>query len=218
MGQMQDTLASLLGNQGLVTKRNLAFPKTSDICSAGLEPHVTATYLALGGILDPFVLNLRSWDMEFDGVAVELDEYLHFNRYRLQTLHSPLYARLGKFPASQYRDLCAEHERDCLAAGGYGGKWTNPSAERQFGLAGIPKDLSGPGAPRWKQRAFYDFVKDLAPLAVGVTVVRVSVWDTIHEGATERAVRDVLSSPTKESARCLAELIMGRNAKTWCRK
>jgi hypothetical protein len=210
MGQMQDTLASLLASQGVVAKRGLTFPKTSDICRVGLESHVTEVYRVLGGILKPFALNLRSWDMEFDGVAVELDEYLHFNRYRLQTLQSPLYAQLGKFPASQYREFCVDHERDCLAAGGYGGKWTNPSAERQFGAAGAQKDLSGPGAPRWRQRAFYDFVKDLSPLTVGVTVVRVSMWDIIDEGTAKRTVRDVLGSPTRESARALAELIRGR--------
>lgn len=212
MGQMQDTLASLLSSQGLLAKRSLAFPRTGDICRAGLESYVTDTYRALGGILDPFVLNLRSWDMEFNGIAVELDEYLHFNRYRLQTLQSPLYARLDKFPTSHYRDFCVGHERDCLSAGGYGGKWTKPTAERQFGSGGAERDLDGPGAPRWKQRAFYDFVKDLSPLAIGVAVVRVSVWDTIDDGSTRRMVRDVLVSPTSDSARGLAELIMKRKA------
>jgi hypothetical protein len=37
-------------------------------------------------------LRLSAWDLEFDGIAVELDEHLHFNRYRGLTLKSPRYS------------------------------------------------------------------------------------------------------------------------------
>jgi len=40
-------------------------------------------------VLPSVPLDLRSWDMEFDGIAVELGEYLHFSRYRGITLVSP---------------------------------------------------------------------------------------------------------------------------------
>lgn len=212
MGMMQETLASLLDGLRTCGGASLSVPRSRDIVHAGLEPQVAEMYRALGGILDPFVLNLRSWDIEFDGAAVELDEHLHFNRYRLLTLQSPLYARLTRFPMAPYRDYCKIHEGDCLTAGSYGGKWTNLSSERQFGRAGTPKDLDGNGAPRWKQRAFYDFVKDLSPLVIGVTVVRVSMWDTIADGQDMRLVKDVLLSPSPYSSWGLAALIRSRKS------
>jgi hypothetical protein len=40
---------------------------------------------------------------------------------------------------------------------------------------GAAGDLDGEGAPRWKQRALYDAIKDTAPAALGVALARVSV-------------------------------------------
>jgi hypothetical protein len=170
---------------------------------------VSRVYAELGGILQPWELNLRAWDIEFDGIAVELDEHLHFNRYRLWTLCSPLYGRLSRFPLAAYREFCADREPDCREAGKWGGRWTNKSCEKQFGPAGEQGELSGAGSPRWKQRAFYDYVKDLAPLLVGVRVARISIWDTLDDGG-ERTVRQILSNPAPNSGQRLAELISAR--------
>ena len=35
-------------------------------------------------------------------------------------------------------------------------------------------DLNGEGSPRWKQRAFYDFVKDLSPLIKGSLIIAIN--------------------------------------------
>jgi hypothetical protein len=156
--------------------------------------------------------NLRSWDIEWNGIAVELDECLHFNRYRGLTLMSGSYALLRAFPLDTYQRFCTEYEDTCLQAGSYGGKWSNSSAEVQFGEASQPKDLGGNGSPRWKQRAFYDFVKDLSPLLIGVTVVRVSVWDTVLESGRRRTVEDTLKSPSNVSCAALAALVQERVA------
>ena len=62
-------------------------------------------YLILGGVEKMFPSNLRkSWDIEFEGVGMELDEQLHFNRYRLKTLASPLYRELSGFPGGFQRE------------------------------------------------------------------------------------------------------------------
>lgn len=156
MGAKQHTLAALLATVGTVTKRAVRHPRHDDLARSDLAAEVKRVYQALGGCLPEFPLNIRSWDIEFEGHAVELDEQLHFNRYRALTLESELYSRLPAFPLIAYRDYCFEFEDECLRAGSYGGKWTNPSCEKQFGAAGAPKDLAGAGAPRWKQRAFYD--------------------------------------------------------------
>ncbi|MBV1906272.1 MAG: hypothetical protein KUG75_09370 [Pseudomonadales bacterium] len=145
--------------------------------------------------------------MEFNGAAIELDEHLHFNRYRLRTLSSPAYSELPGFPLAEYKEYCARYEDKCLGAGGYGGKWSSTSTVKQFGVPWPLKELSGQGAPRWRQRAFYDFVKDLAPQLLGIRLVRIAIWDTIVEEGQTRTVLEVLKSPSAQSAACLAALI-----------
>ena len=49
-----------------------------------------------------------------------------------------------------------------------------------FGAPETPGRLEGAGAPRWKQRALYDAVKDLAALnSRTIRLARLSVWDTV---------------------------------------
>ena len=133
MGELQESLSSLLGSVGEVTDKSISYPRLADIQSSGLETEVAKVYRSLGGVLGRFELNLRSWDMEFNGAAVELDEHLHFNRYRLTTLLSPAYSRLSSFPLAEYQEYCAKYEDKCLATGGYGGKWSSISPTKQFG-------------------------------------------------------------------------------------
>ena len=133
-----------------------------------------------------------------------------FVRCALVTLDSTLYTELPKFPLDEYRDYCRSNEDDCLKAGGYGGKWSNNSCEKQFGPASPPKDLAGNGSPRWKQRAFYDFIKDLSPLVTGVRIARVALWDSVDEAGEQRTVRDLLTSPMPESSMAIASLLRER--------
>lgn len=212
MATMQSAFEELLGSVGLVEHKRLPFPRFQDIARAGYKDLVIGAYKSLGGVLLSAELNLRSWDLEFEGIAVELDEHLHFNRYRALTLGASVYADLPAFPLDAYRRYCAEFENDCLRAGAYGGKWSNPSCERQFGVGSAQTILEGAGAPRWKQRAFYDFVKDLSPLVLGVKVARVAIWDSIIDGGGRRTVRDLLSQPTITSAEALAKLVRARAA------
>jgi hypothetical protein len=121
------------------------------------------------------------WDLRVEGVLVELDEERHFNRYRAETLQAPAYKRLTAFPLETFRAFCVQHESDCLAAAGYGRYWSNPSCEDMFGKPGKERDLSGNGAPRWRQRAFYDHLKDLAPLCGIGPMVRLAIWDGLPD-------------------------------------
>lgn len=90
------------------------------------------TYRTLGGVEDAFPLNLRRWDIDFNGTAVELDEQLRFNRYRAETLTADVYSELPDFPLAAYRSYGFDHEDACQRAGRDGGKWTSTSSERQF--------------------------------------------------------------------------------------
>jgi len=121
-------------------------------------------YAVLGGRADPASLRPGSWDLAFEaGVVVELDEELHFNRYRLATLVPRWTEQLPW--RSRYTTFCTERESECLAAGRWGRRWTNPSCEGHFGAPDPPGQLVPAGSPRWKQRALYDAIKDAAGIA-----------------------------------------------------
>ena len=78
-----------------------------------------------------------------------------------------------------YQSFSVKHEPRCVAAGSWGSRWTTPSTEAQFGLAGEAGDLSTAGAPRWKQRALYDSMKDGLAVAGVVKLARLSVHDQV---------------------------------------
>lgn len=210
MGQKQHRLCELLGRVGAVSDHTLPFPRVEDVAESSLTGEIDRVYRLLGGVLTAIPLNLHSWDLEFDGMAVELDEDLHFNRYRGITLSSVSYLRLPCFPLSTYRQYCSEHEQDCLDAGTFGRRWSTLRSIDQFGPASTPGNLSGGGSPRWKQRAFYDFVNDLSPLLVDVTVVRLAVWDKVVEHGENRTIGEVLISPSDVSSAALVDLVRVR--------
>lgn len=89
------------------------------------------------------------WDIITEKYIIELDEQLHFNDYRLITLNSPLYNEIKSFPLEIYKDYCARYKENCLKAGSHGGKWSNVSCEKMFGLAQRKGLLNGNGSPRF---------------------------------------------------------------------
>ena len=66
-------------------------PPRLESLSADAHESVINLYRALGGRSDVPRLRPGAWDLSFeDGLVVELDEELHFNRYRGQTLAGAL--------------------------------------------------------------------------------------------------------------------------------
>jgi hypothetical protein len=211
MGEMQNNLKRMLVELGYnVSEKNIPIPSQEVVNKSEYENEVNNIYNLLGGIKTHFPLNLKKWDLEVDDFAVELDEYLHFNRYRLLTLNSNVYKKLPKFPHKEYLNYCKKYEGKCLCAGSHGGKWSNSSCEAQFGPPSNPKDLNGNGAPRWKQRAFYDFVKDLSPFLIGVSVVRLSIWDELITNNEKVLVKDVLSNFMMSAGQTIYRLLKSR--------
>jgi len=211
LGQRQDNLSWLLANAGYpVEPTERPCLKRQDIEAADLGSKVQRVYERLGGVLDVFPLNVGRWDLRVGAVAIELDEERHFNRYRLDTLTSSVYSEFPKFPLSAYRSYCVRREAQCLAAAKHGGYWSNPSCIRQFGPKSSEGDLRPPGSPRWKQRAFYDFLKDLSPIICAAPLARVSVWDDVLVNGVNAQVNQVLLSRSLDAVSGLVTLIEQR--------
>lgn len=171
-GRRARALADLLAEGGLVSAAQAPARPTGAEHSGELQ----AVWRQLGGILEAPPMRPGPWDLVFeDRLVVELDEELHFNRYRALTLGTSWSAHLPW--RDDYRRYCEHHESECLAAGMWGKRWSNASCARMF-QGSEPGDLAGHGAPRWKQRALYDSVKDSAP-ALGIRLARVSIYDTL---------------------------------------
>ena len=169
---------------------------------------VLDVYRTLGGRLDHPVFRPGAWDLSMDGILIELDEELHFNRYRAVTLQQD-WARDLPW-TTPYLDLCRTREPECLNAATWGKRWTSDPSARMFGEAAPPGDLStNAGAPRWKQRALYDAVKDsVAARGEGVRVARLSVYDEV----SGRLLGDVLAGREALDIDDLLELVSSRTS------
>jgi hypothetical protein len=166
----------------------------------------------LSGCLPQCPGNLGSWDISLADFAVEFDEEQHFNRYRLATLKCTLYSRLAAFPLDAYREFCRKQERSCLRKACHGKYWTSESTERQFGPSDACGTLGSFGSARWKQRAFYDMLKDFIPLVSNFPVVRVSIWDLLRDLPHPLTVRDALAERKSPTDRAIVRLICQRAA------
>ncbi|WP_443677654.1 DUF7255 family protein [Mycobacterium hackensackense] len=180
-------------------------PRIEDLPSRA-RALVQDVYSSLGGTVLKPSLQPGAWDLAFSGeLVVELDEELHFNRYRAQTLEPCWAASLPWRDA--YLEQAQEHEGECTTAGRWGNRWTTPSSEAMFGQPDLPGELDrGAGAPRWKQRALYDSMKDIAALHSSTTLARISVWDKIGDDR----VGDMLSRGVTGHVGLLRQLIEKR--------
>lgn len=95
-------------------------PRLADLPGA-LRSEVLGLYRQLGGKLDEPLLRPGAWDLPYSDVIVELDEDMHFNRYRTLTLEAPFAASLPW--AATYRQHAGAHEG---RAGTGGRRWTSP--------------------------------------------------------------------------------------------
>lgn len=211
LGQAEENIKRVVAKFGKVTNRTLEKVDYDLLRNCDLYEDIKEIYKSLNGSQDPFPINNRyTWDIEFDGIGIEFDEHLHFNRYRLKTLGSHLYKKMPEFPWKQYQEYCVIHENRCIKAGSYGGKWTNKSAERQFNNSPPPGQLVGAGPSRWRQRAFYDFLKDVTPLALKFPVVRLAIWDKIEIEGQCFTIGSALKHPNETIGIAIYSLIKER--------
>ena len=178
-GARASALQSLLNRAGYSAAATALPPPRLVQLSATLRDEIDKLYRALGGTQPAPRLQPGPWDLTFDdGLVVELDEELHFNRYRKATLDTTWTVKL---PWQTEYLKYSEREAACLAAARWGKRWTNPSCEQLFGSADEPGTFDSGGAPRWKQRALYDAIKDAAALcATDWRLTRLATVDIVN--------------------------------------
>lgn len=213
MGAREETLGRMLAGAGYsVCTHGLDRPssRSRDGGSESTRREVFRVYRQLGGVLDEAPYRPGRWDLELPGVAVELDEEQHFNRYRLVTLDSSNYQSLVGFPITEYRGYCTEHESECVRKASNRGYWSSESTVAQFGEGDPPGQFAAGGSPRWKQRAFYDYLKDLAPEVVGTPVARIAIWDSVVVGGGQVPIWEALDQGINRAVPGIVDLIEAR--------
>jgi hypothetical protein len=88
-----------------------------------------------------------------------------------------------------YLGYSAIYEDECRRKASGGKFWTSAPSQRMFGPAGPRGVLDGLGSPRWKQRAFYDAIRDATALNGGDRMARLSMYDEINGVQLGRALR-----------------------------
>ena len=171
-------------------KKHSKLTKNQFLLSSELYFEVERMYKELGGTQEEPPLKFGAWDISTPKFIMELDEENHFNRYRLQTLNSNIYQMINGFRLDEYMRFCTLYEYSCRKHGGF---WKNNSSEKLFVKSDDNGCLDGTGSSRWKQRAFYDFLRDVTGLIKGIPVIRLSIYQTFKG----KNVQDIIESKDK---------------------
>jgi len=188
MGQRQEKLKEITLKKFAEFKHDKLTSK--ELENSNLVKVVSDTYKKLGGQLDTLPTNYGPWDISTKDFIIELDEERHFNRYRLETLKSSYYDNQMNFSVTDYKDLCNDFESNCLSAASWSKNWKNDSTEKMFLKSNEDGNLSGNGSSRWRQRAYYDFMKDITSNIKNIPIIRVSIYDKF----CGRTIDSILSS------------------------
>ena len=161
-------------------KKHSKLTKSQLSLSPELYSEVKSMYKELGGTQEDPPLTFGPWDISTPEFIIELDEENHFNRYRLQTLNSNIYQMINGFRLDEYMRFCTLYESGCRKHGGF---WKSDDNGC----------LDGAGSSRWRQRAFYDFLRDVTGLIKEIPVIRLSIYQTFKG----RKVYDIIESKDK---------------------
>lgn len=177
MGKRQDYLKYLVLKSYTQYKHRRL--KEVDFVKSEFNHVLNELYVDLGGQAKIYPVNVGPWDISTSDFVVELDEELHFNRYRYKSLLLNFYQNHTYFDLNSYLSYCEVFETACIKAGGYSGKWKNSSTEKMFSFSNEYKNLEGNGSSRWKQRAYYDLVKDITGKITGIQLLDFQFMRTI---------------------------------------
>jgi hypothetical protein len=166
---------------------------------------VEEVYAKLEGRDHCWNINIQLPDgLETDQIRISIDDALHFNRYRAQTLQSSFYEEREEMPwVEAYRRHCRSAERDCLKDGSRQGVWSNPEAEKHFGPAQEAGDFFGLGSPGWRLKAFRDFLTDIYLNQGRQSFKRISIYDRLMVQGKLLPLQQLLQSRSGENQQYL---------------
>jgi hypothetical protein len=127
------------------------------------------------------------------------DDEVHFNRYRLSSLRSELYAEMNFSFTEAYKRLCRTYEKEALKSGFQTRIWNGPPmAKNLFGQASEPGEFIGNGATGWKLQAYNDAQYDIQTRIHGYKLVRLSPFETLMTGGSLKRLDQLLVNPKEE--------------------
>jgi hypothetical protein len=203
----QEILYRILLSKFSPGNQNASSIEINQLIKFGLYEEIDRTYRKLGGICEIPPLKSGKWDICLDKFIVELDEEQHFNRYRLMTFDSYIYHVVNGFDVLRYKKYCIDNELICLKKSSWGKYWTSSSTEKQFGLPGINGDLENSGSPRWRQRAFYDYLRDAYSLINGIPLIRISIYDELQIFGKTKSIGLLISRGTDSDLKEIEKFI-----------
>lgn len=189
MAKKQTYLAQVC--QAYYGKGNHTKLSANELQASAYYDEIMNIYKRLGGILEVAPTRVGAYDIDTPNFIIEFDEENHFNRYRLSTLNSTIYTNNINVNIENYKKFCKNYEHNCLTYGKYA---HNSSTDKQFGNSVIDLDLLDQNRTRWKQRAFYDFIKDVTSIIIGVPIIRISIYEK-YKGVT---IEDIINRQYKE--------------------
>lgn len=191
MPQQQELLANLLTEKFGVG--SFAKPSYFTFSSSSLHSEIDRVYRLLGGKLSEYPTAFRGYDIQLNNCIVELDEEQHFNRYRKLTLTSAIYQKIDSFSITDYRTFCEKHEINCLKKADNRKYWSTSSTDKQFGESSDRGVLDENGSSRWKQRAFYDYLRDAGSEFSKHKLIRIAVHQLIRDKTVDEILKKGLS-------------------------
>lgn len=160
-------------------------PSRENFEESGYHDEIMRIYeKVLGGEQDNYPTGFKGFDIQLSEAIVELDEEQHFNRYRKRTLESTFYPQ--NHSNEQFKKFCEMNEGVCLDRAAFGKYWRTHPSDLQFGESSPDGVFLGGhevrlGSSRWKQRAFYDFLRDVGQKISGYNLIRVSIYDEVNK-------------------------------------
>lgn len=183
----------LLRYMGLTLTREQPDMFRVDVEYAGLGEELIAVGSSLGLHDKDIPEKAFPLDIEVSGVVIALDDELQFNRYRLQTLQSPVYSLPLIDDLNRYRGYCHGMQETVAPA-------ENPSKDRNS----VTK-ISGTQENLLKFQAVNDFMQDLLPLVHYVPLLRLSVYDQIETPLGRKSLHTLLIEDNRQNFELLAD-------------
>ena len=192
--------------QILQFKFGIGYYTKPEFINSNLSEEINKVYMSLGGVLPLYPFAYRGYDIKCKNFILELDEEQHFNRYRLITFNSIIYNKHNYFDLSAYKKYCNVYEKNCLIKASNRKYWSTSTSDKQFGKSSEIGQFKGNGSSRWRQRAFYDYLRDCNNFISNYKLIRVSIWEVINN----KTIDEILNKSINNYYPDLIELIISR--------